>query len=96
MARHGAHTSIGSPDRLLVDRADVRASVRQLESANAKRAAAYASLAPTLTLTGQYGRQYLTVDETEDVENWGLGAVATLPLRWRPYPCRNQGCARGT
>ncbi len=76
----GPTPAIGSPDRLLVDRADVRASVRQLESANAKRAAAYASLAPSLTLTGQFGRQYLTVDETEDVENWGLGAVATLPL----------------
>ena len=76
----GETPAIGSPDRLLQDRADVRAAVRQLEGANSKRGAAYASLAPTLTLTGQYGRQYLTVDETEDVENWGLGAVATLPL----------------
>ena len=76
----GPTPSVGSPERLLVDRADVRAAVRQLESATAKRSAAYASLAPTLTLTGQYGRQYLTVDETEDVENWGVGAVATLPL----------------
>ena len=76
----GPTPSVGSPERLLVDRADVRAAVRQLESATAKRSAAYASLAPTLTLTGQYGRQYLTVDDTEDVENWGVGAVATLPL----------------
>ena len=76
----GPTPAIGAPARLMVDRADVRAAVRQLESANSKRAAAYASLAPSLTVTGQYGRQYLTVDETEDVENWGIGAVATLPL----------------
>jgi len=76
----GERPNIGKPGRLLQDRADIRAAVNQLESANFQRGSAIASLAPTLTLTGQYGRQYLTLDETEDVDTWGVGAVASLPL----------------
>ena len=45
-----------------------------------RHGAAYSALAPTFTLTGQYGRQYLTLDETESVDTWGVGAVATMPL----------------
>jgi outer membrane protein TolC len=75
-----AMPSIGSPARLIDDRADIRSAMQQLESARLNRAASFSALAPTFTLTGQLGRQYLTFDETESVETWGIGAVATVPL----------------
>jgi len=76
----GESPVIGQPARLLEDRADIRSAIHQLESAQLKRGASIAGLAPTLTLTGQYGRQYLTLTETEDVDNWAIGAVASMPL----------------
>ena len=76
----GATPSLGSPSRLIDDRADVRAAIEKVESARLRRASAYSALAPTFTLTGQYGRQYLTFDETDSVNTWGVGAVATVPL----------------
>jgi multidrug efflux system outer membrane protein len=72
--------AIGSSDRLVTDRADVQAAIDTLDSARIQRGAAIAGLAPTVTLTGQYGRQYLTLDETEHVDSWGLGAAASVPL----------------
>ena len=71
---------IGSPRRLVDDRADVQAAVRSVEAARLRHGAAYSALAPTLTLTGQVGRQYLTLDDTQSVDSWGIGAVATMPL----------------
>jgi outer membrane protein TolC len=76
----GPAPSIGSPSRLVHDRSDIQAAVHQLESARLKRNASVSALLPTLTLTGQYGRQYLTLDDTEDLDTWGVGAVATVPL----------------
>lgn len=75
-----AAPSIGSPERLLHDRADVTAAIHQLDSARLRRGAAVSALLPSVTLTGQYGKQYLTMSETEDVDTWGIGAVATMPL----------------
>ncbi|MAY81929.1 MAG: hypothetical protein CL930_14255 [Deltaproteobacteria bacterium] len=72
--------AIGSSDRLVTDRADVQAAIDTLDSARLQRGSAIASLAPTVTLTGQYGRQYLTLDETDHVDSWGLGAAASVPL----------------
>lgn len=72
--------AIGSSDRLVTDRPDVQAAIGTLDSARLQRGAAIAGLAPTFTLTGQYGRQYLTLDETDHVDSWGLGAAATVPL----------------
>ena len=72
--------AIGSPDRLVHDRADVAAAISQLEGAKLRRGASLSALLPSLTLTGQYGKQYLTLDETQDIDTWGIGAVATLPL----------------
>jgi outer membrane protein TolC len=72
--------AIGSPSRLVNDRADVAAAVHQLEGARLRRGASISALLPTLTLTGQYGKNYLTMDDTEDVDTWGVGAVATVPL----------------
>jgi outer membrane protein, multidrug efflux system len=71
---------VGSPRRLIDDRADIQVAIQQLEGARLKRAASFSALAPTFTLTGQVGRQYLTFDETDSVATWGLGAVATMPL----------------
>ena len=71
---------LGHPRRLVDDRPDVQAAVRSAEATRLRHGAAYSALAPTLTLTGQYGRQYLTLDETESVDTWGVGAVATMPL----------------
>ena len=76
----GDSPAIGQPSRLVDDRADIRSAIHQLESAQLKSGAAIAGLAPTLTLTGQYGRQYLTMSDTEEVDTWGIGAVASLPL----------------
>jgi NodT family efflux transporter outer membrane factor (OMF) lipoprotein len=76
----GDSLAIGLPSRLIDDRADIRSAIHQLESAQLQRGAAIAGLAPTLTLTGQYGRQYLTMTETEDVDNWAVGALASMPL----------------
>ncbi len=75
-----AAPSIGTTDRLIHDRADVGAAIHQLDSARLRRGAAMAGLLPTLTLTGQYGKQYLTMDDTQDVDTWGVGAVATVPI----------------
>ena len=71
---------LGHPRRLVDDRADVQAAIKSAEAAGLRHGAAYSALAPTLTLTGQYGRQYLTLDDTQSVNTWGVGAVATLPL----------------
>ena len=76
----GPPPSIGSPRRLVDDRSDIQAAVHQLEGARFKRNASVSALLPTLTLTGQYGRQYLTLEDTEDLDTWGIGAVATVPL----------------
>jgi len=75
-----AAPGLGHPRRLVDDRADVQAAIKSAEAARLRHGAAYSALAPTLTLTGQYGRQYLTLDETESVDTWGIGAVATMPL----------------
>ena len=71
---------IGPASRLVDDRPDVQAAIRAAEAARLRHGAAYSSLAPTLTLTGQVGKQYLTLDDTQSVDTWGLGAVATMPL----------------
>ena len=76
----GPPPTIGSPSRLVDDRADIQAAVHQLEGAQLKRNASVSALLPTLALTGQYGRQYLTLDDTDDIDTWGVGAVATVPL----------------
>jgi len=72
--------AIGSPARLIDDRADVRAAIETVEGARLRRASSFSALAPTVTLTGQYGKQYLSFDETDSVNTWGIGAVATVPL----------------
>ena len=76
----GPTPDIGKPSRLVDDRADVRAAIQTVEAARLRRAASFSALAPTLTLTGQYGRQYLTFTDTDSVNAWGVGAVATIPL----------------
>ena len=76
----GPAPSIGSPSRLVDDRSDIQAAVLQLEGARLKRSASVSALLPTLTLTGQYGRQYLTLEDTEELDTWGIGAIATVPL----------------
>jgi outer membrane protein TolC len=76
----GPAPTAGDPAQLVDDRADIQAAVRKLERTSLERAASFSALAPTLILTGQIGRQYLTFDETDSVDTWGLGAVMTVPI----------------
>ena len=76
----GAAPATGTPDRLLVDRPDLSASVARLDAARLQRTGAVLGLAPTLGVTGSAGRQFLRIEDTDHVDTWSVGAALSVPL----------------
>jgi NodT family efflux transporter outer membrane factor (OMF) lipoprotein len=72
--------AVGTPERLLGARPDLRAAGDRLEALTDRESVARRTLLPSLALNGYVGYQMSYVDDVDDGEVWSLGAALTIPL----------------
>ncbi len=71
---------VGTPDRLLDARPDLRAASKRVDATERRERSAVRTLLPTLALNGQVGYQMRYLDEVDNRETWSLGVVLSVPL----------------
>ena len=71
---------VGTPADLIDNRPDLRAEAARLNASRDRRYSAYAAVAPTISLTGRTGWQFIDLDEYNSQTFWNAGAALSVPI----------------
>jgi len=72
--------TVGTPADLVNNRPDLRAEAARLKASRDRRWSAYMALAPSFSVTGKVGWQFIDLDEFNDQTYWNAGASVSVPI----------------
>jgi len=71
---------VGVPAQLILARPDLRAASARVDAARLRRLSTTLGVLPTLGVSGSYGTQTIEIDEADEIDVWGFGVSASMPI----------------